>query len=237
MANAIFRMDMKSLHKRVILKYAVLFLFNSSVLFYSYLKMPEKNSNYLGFVLILLSFFIFIFIKNYKRQMKIFSQTAFEVRDKTLKLYGENSSCTDVPLENLSSIRKDNLFGYPRIILDFKGNKLTYFSIENMDKFEREIENASGLTASQIKRNPILFILKVCIIYLPSLITYTLTTVEESKITIDVLYVIINLNTIFMIQNLSEDKMEGGFPSRTTRRIMIILSLLFVFQLYQLFNQ
>ena len=106
-----------------------------------------------------------------------------------------------------------------------------------MDKFEREIENASGLTASQIKRNPILFILKVCIIYLPSLITYTLTTVEESKITIDVLYVIINLNTIFMIQNLSEDKMEGGFPSRTTRRIMIILSLLFVFQLYQLFNQ
>jgi hypothetical protein len=211
--SQIFRLDIPQLKNRVLSKYIILFLLNSSILFISYFRMPEKNQTYLAFVIFLLSFFIFIFFRNFKRQMHIFSETAFQIDRTILKLYGSNSSCTDLNLNELKAIKKDRLFGYDRIILEFGENKLTYFCIENMDLF-----------------------VKFFIIYLPSLITYFLTTIEDSKITTDILYVIINLNTIFMIQHISEDKLEGGIPSRTARRIMIILILFLSYQLITVFN-
>ncbi len=234
--SRIFRLDLPLLKNRVIYKYIILFSLNSSILFLSYFRMPEKNPTYLTVVIFLLSFFIFIFFRNFKRQMHIFSETAFQIDHSVLKLYGSNSSCTDLNLNELKAIKKDRLFGYDRIILDFGESKLTYFCIENMDLFEKELEKASGIIPSLIKRNIILISIKFFIIYLPSLITYFLTTIEESKITTDILYVIINLNTIFMVQHISEDKLDGGIPSRTARRIMIILILFLGYQLISVFN-
>jgi hypothetical protein len=88
----------------------------------------------------------------------------------------------------------------------------------------------------KMKKNLLKILLKIFIIYLPGIITYFLTTIEESRITMDVLYIILNLNTIFLFQHLSEDKLEGGIPSRTARRIMIILGFLFCFQLFSVFG-
>jgi hypothetical protein len=234
--SQIFRLDLPLLKNRVIYKYIILFLLNASILFLSYFRMPEKNQFFLSVVFILLSFFIFLFFKNFNSQMKLFSETAFQIDKNILKLYGANSSCADLNLKDLKSIKKDRLFGYDRIILDFGENKLTYFCIEKMDLFEKELEAASGIQSSNIKRNIPIFLIKFFIIYLPSIITYYLTTFEESKINLDILYIIINLNTIFMIQHLSEDKLEGGIPSRTSRRIMIILIFFLCFQLVTVFN-
>jgi hypothetical protein len=236
MKNTIYKLDLKALEKRVITKYIILFSLNSLILFYSYYKMHEKNINYLNLIILLLTLFLFLFYKNFKRQMKIFSETLFEIDGKILKLYGENSSCKDVMLSEIVSLKKDSLWGYPRIFIDLGKVKLNYFCIENIENFQNEIQIASGLKIEEIKRNPILILLKIFIIYLPGIITYFLTTIEESRITMDVLYIILNLNTIFLFQHLSEDKLEGGIPSRTARRIMIILGFLFCFQLFSVFG-
>jgi hypothetical protein len=236
MKNNIYKLDLKTLKTRVTTKYIILFSINSFILFYSYFKMQEKNPNYLNLILALLGLFLFLFYKNFKRQMKIFSETLFEIDGKILKLYGENSTCRDVLLSEIVSIKKDSLWGYPRLFIEIGNVKLNYFCIENIEKFEDEIQNSTGLKIEEIKRNPILILLKIFIIYLPGLITYFLTTIEESRITVDVLYIILNLNTIFIIQHFSEDKLEGGIPIRTARRIMIILGFLFCFQLFTVFG-
>jgi len=236
MKNTIYKLDLKILEKRVITKYIILFSLNSLILFYSYYKMQDKNINYLNMIILLLILFLFLFYKNYKRQMKIFSETLFEIDGKILKLYGENSSCKDILMSEILSLKKDSLWGYPRIFIDLGKYKLNYFCIENIEIFENELQIASGLKIDEIKRNPILILLKIFVIYLPGLITYILTTIEESRITIDILYIILNLNSIFLFQHLSEDKLEGGIPSRTARRIMIILGFLFCFQLFSVFG-
>lgn len=236
MAYNFYKLDLKILKNRILLRYIILFLMNSFVLFFTYYNMPEKNTNFLGFILILLSFFIFIFLRNYQRQMKIYSKTAFEIQEKTLKLHGENSTCTDVDLRGLKAIKRQNFWGIDRIILDFDNKKLNYFGIENIDNFQKEIERESGLNGENIKFNLILLAIKIFLIYFPSLITYIFMNIYESKITIDILYVILNLNSIFMIQHISEDKLEGGISGRTARRVMIILTILFFFQLYKVFS-
>jgi hypothetical protein len=164
MKNTIYKLDLKALEKRVITKYIILFSLNSLILFYSYYKMHEKNINYLNLIILLLTLFLFLFYKNFKRQMKIFSETLFEIDGKILKLYGENSSCKDVMLSEIVSLKKDSLWGYPRIFIDLGKVKLNYFCIENIENFQNEIQSASGLKIEEIKRNPILILLSLLLL-------------------------------------------------------------------------
>lgn len=235
MASSIYKLDLKLLKKRAFLRYSILFLMNSFVLLFTYYNMPEKNNDFLGFILILLSLFIFIFLRNFQRQIKIFSSTAFEIREKTLKLYGENATCTDVDLRGLKNIKRQNFLGIDRIILYFENKKLNYFAIENMDEFQRELEKESGISGGIVNFNFFLLSIKFFIIYLPSFITIFFMRYYESKITKEILYLILNLNTIFLVQHISEDKLEGGISSKTARRVIIILSILFFFQMYKVF--
>lgn len=236
MAYNFYKLDLNILKKRILIRYIILFLLNSFVLLFTYYNQPEKNTNFLGFILILLSFFIFIFLRNYQRQLKIYSKTAFEIQEKTLKLHGENATCTDVDLRGLKAIKRQNFWGIDRIILSFDNKKLNYFAIENIDDFQKELERESGVNGENLKFNFLLISIKIFLIYLPSFVTYIFMNFYDSKITIDLLYVIINLNSIFMIQHISEDKLEGGISGRTARRVMIILTILFFFQLYKVFG-
>ena len=169
--------------------------------------------------------------------MKIFSNTAFEItKENVLKLYGENATCTDVILSDLKFIKRQNFIGLDRIILIFENKKLNYYAIENSERFLKDLESQTGIKYEKVQYRPILFSIKVIIIYFPSIITYLFMNIYGSKITIDILYVILNLNTIFFFQHISEDKMEGGISGRTARRIIIILTMLFFFQLYKVFG-
>ena len=213
-----------------------LFFINVVFLTLSYSRLPEPNTNFLGFILTLLCVILIIFFRNYERQIVILSHTGLIITPKTLKQLGPNEKCSEVELSDLREIKVDTLFGFTRFILLFENSKkFTFFNILESEDFLRDLSLASGVEIKRTKRNHIKLISKLIMIYLPSAVTIILTGYEESRVTIDVFYLILNLNSIFFVYNLSERKFEGGISNRSSGRIMAILILFLFYQIFQVF--
>jgi hypothetical protein len=233
----LFRPDLVVFKKRLIIKYVLLLIFNASILLGTYISNAMGNTNYLIFCLFLISAFIFLFTNNYRRQMEFIQAMVLEFSSSNLLLHGTGGACEELNLKEIESIKIDRIFGVNRVFLKGKDNRIrTYADIEDQNDFVKLLEEKSGLKTERIERRPILLFSKTIIIYLPSIITLITTLIPESKVGMNVFFLILNLNTIFMIHNISESKLEGGIQSNVARRVILLLLLLFFFQFYIVFN-
>ncbi|MCB1178653.1 MAG: hypothetical protein KDK36_13795 [Leptospiraceae bacterium] len=231
-----FLLDIQSFKKRIIIKYIILFLANLGILLFGFFSYSEDKTNYLLMSVLILILIILMFIRNGKRQLDILSKMYFEISGNLLKQHGANGSCTEIELDKIKSLKLDNLLGYKRILLKSeKGETHTYSRIIKFDTFIEGLENASSQKIQTLHRNKIKLLAKTIILYSPSYATYYLTRFSYTKLNMEMTYLILTLNTMFFIHNISERKFEGGISNKLARRLIIILFLYFLYQFYRIF--
>ncbi|MDX1957146.1 MAG: hypothetical protein SFU98_01165 [Leptospiraceae bacterium] len=238
MQENIYLPDKKKFHKRILWKYIILLLVNSSLLFGNYFLNNYGDNNYLLLCYFLIFVFGLLFFQNYKRQMKVISGLSLEIKDGKLIQNEASGRCEELILKDTSSLKTDSILGMNRIFLTGNdGKQRTYADIEKLNEFKEKLSQETGLTITQIQRSYGLILFKIFLIYLPSLLVYIGTKFEKTKITIPVFYLVVIINSIFFFNSISESKLEGGISNSITRRIIVILILIFFFQFYRVFTE
>jgi len=231
-----FFLDLKSFKKHIFLKYIVLFFINFFILSWTYY---ESKTSEVSLILILLGILIiigFIFWRNANKQMELLSKTVYEFEGKVLKHYGIGESCGELDLSTIQSLKYEILFGIKRVLIKTEqGKTYTYSRIQDMESFIKNLENYSGKQIQKLERNKWELTFKFILIYLPSFIVLILVQFPKTLINMNIFFLIINLNTIFFLRGISENKLEGGIPERIVSRINLILIIFFFYQFYNLF--
>lgn len=230
-----FLLDLESFRKHILWKYIVLFFINLGVLGWAYNENKNPDSSFYMILIGVLILIGFIFWRNGKRQLDLLTKTVYEFENGILKHYGSTESCQELELKNTESLKYEILLGRKRVLLKTESGTYTYSRIEHIDDFIKNLERYTGKQIQELKRNKWEIGLKFILIYLPSAITFVLAHFPNTLISMNIFFLILNLNTIFFVRNLSEEKLEGGISERISRRIVIILVGFFIYQFYLLF--
>lgn len=235
-SSKIFRLDIDYYKKQIFFKYFVLSCLNIGILVWAILKSEKQDLSIylisLGIIIIMLV----IFRRNGIRQLELLEKNIYEFDKNILKHYANTSSCMELDLNDVEVIYVDQIFRTQRILLKFSKDRVhTYSHIINQDEFLKVLEQTSNQKAIPLERNLYELGFKAFFIFLPSLVTYALTYFPKLLISLPIFFLILNLNLIFFIHHISEEKILGGVPKQITRRLIIILVAFFFYQFYKIF--
>lgn len=235
-SSKIFRLDIDYYKKQIFLKYLVLSCLNIGILIWAILKSEKQDLSIylisLGIIIIMLV----IFRRNGIRQIELLEKNIYEFDKNILKHYADTSSCMELNVNEVQVIYVDKIFGTKRILLKFSKDRVyTYSHIVNQDEFLKILEQTTNQKAIPLERNFYELGFKAFFIFLPSLITYALTYFPKLLISLPIFFLILNLNLVFFVHYISEEKILGGIPKQIARRLIIILVAFFIFQFYKIF--
>lgn len=222
--------------KRIYLKYILLTIINFGFLAYGYFPFEGNKSNYILSSALVLFVIIFLFVKSAKKQLDSLQTMRFVFSKNRLKHFGPNNSCTEIEMEKVLSLKIDSILGYKRLLVKSEtGVTHSYAGILDESNFITQMEKTSNRKFETLERNKWEFGIKFFLLFLPSIITYFLIYHTRLGMNSKIFFLIFNLNSIFFIHNISEKKFEGGISERLSRRLIILLFLVFSFQFYSIF--
>lgn len=196
----------------------------------------DKKLSYLSIfsgVLILVIVFLY---RNYKKQMSILTDNYVEIDGHVLRQFFSNSMCSEVNLKKLDNVVFDSFRGYNRLILESEGNTTILLNMTGTDEIKEQIQlySKKQIQTKQINYKPIY--VQTIITMLPTIVGLILYLfVPAANVHLKLLYLIANTNLIFLAYNISDKRVEGGFPFHLSRRMMIVLTILLGFQIYLYF--
>ncbi len=235
-SSKIFHLDINYYKKQIILKYFILSCLNIGFLIWAILKSEKQD---LSIYLISLGIIIIMFVlfrRNGIRQIELLKKNIYEFDKNILKHYANTSSCMELDLNDVKVVYIDKIFGKKRILLKFSKDRIyTYSNIINLEEFQKNLEDITNHKAIPLERNFYELGFKAFFIFLPSMVTFILTYFPKLHINLPIFFLIVNLNLIFFIQQISEEKVLGGIPKQISRRIIFILVAFFFFQFYRVF--
>lgn len=235
-SSKIFQLDIEYYKKQIFWKYFILFLLNISFLIYGIYKSERQDIGIYLIALGLLIIMLVLFRRNGLRQLELLRQNIYEFNQNILKHYTNTTSCMEVNLNDVQVVYVDKWLGKKRILIKFNKDRIhTYSNILNIDEFQNTIEQLTKQKAIPLERNFYELGFKVFFIFLPSMITFALTYFPKFLINLPIFFLILNLNFIFFLYQISEDKLIGGVPKPIARRLIIILVAFFCFQFYKIF--
>lgn len=235
-SKKIFHLDIDYYKKQIFWKYFILSILNISFLSWGIWKSESQDISIYLIALGLLIIMIVLFRRNALRQIELLRKNVYELDNKILKHYADSSSCMELDLNDVQVIYVDKIFGKKRILLKFsKERTYTYSNISNINEFLNALEQATNQKSIPLERNLYELSFKALIIFLPSIVVLILTFFPKFLITLPIFFLILNLNFIFFLFQISEDKLLGGVPKQVTRRLVIILVAFFFYQFFKIF--
>lgn len=236
-----YSLNIPTFKKKMLIRMVVLIALNAMIMIWGYTRVPAAEQNkysyiFLGFFCII----VFLMYRKYRQQIAFQQSTYVIIEGDLLKQYTIHNFCTEVDLKEIIGLRRDNFRSYPRLTLLLQEYELSIINAEKIENLQAEVERISGKKVEIRSFDTKKSYLQAFLLFIPflaALAVYTLGmyNVISLMLPLSLLLAVLNLNLIFCINQFHEKRWEGGIPGATAQRLLFILTITFLYQVYKIF--
>lgn len=228
----------KNIRKRFVLVGALYTVF----LVWNFLQIPDSDRKEFLAIFLPMSALLGLFLyRSFSRQVQLLADTAVVLRDRKLLQYDRNIEIAEYDLTLLQKIYTDEYRSYPRVLLEWEANALSFVNLANSGDFVECLEKITGIQAESLPKSPGI-ISRRMVVYLTPSILYGIAVYLWDGGGIAYLNwatwsIFANLNLIiYILYGVSEReaKFESAIQSR--RKILFVLMAIFIYQVLMVWN-
>jgi hypothetical protein len=235
---SIYNLDQKSFKKRLVIRLLLVFALNIFIIVWSYFNIDTESQNGYAIVfLAILGLIYYILNRKYKAQLEILKETYLELQTPFIRQYTIHNLCSEVHVRSIRAIKKDTFKGYPSLVLKTDEGDLLLINYLNIERLQVQLEKMTGLKTELVFFDRKKVILKGLLSFIPSLISFIVLAFKEhlpmmQAWSLGKCYLVLIINSIFFLYTFSDAKLEGGIPVSTSRKLIFLMLVVFVYQAY-----
>ncbi|NCN08751.1 MAG: hypothetical protein GW938_02780 [Leptospira sp.] len=234
----IFSYDIKFYRKKLLIRLAIVFISFSSFLIWNYFQVEEESKIDFLKIFLPLSLFLGIFLyRNFLKQIKLLSETAFVIRGKNLIQFEGKVEVNEMNLDGLMKIQVGEYKSFPRVILEWEERAISLINLKDHKDFVLVVEKIAKLKHEWNDQTGNFFNKRMFYFLLPTIIYFLLfVTMYKSKIPFlnsKTLFLFININLlIYFLYGVDQKQQEYTGIYQTRRKIIFILVAIFFYQVF-----
>jgi len=197
----------------------------------------DSRNGYAIIFLAILGLIYYILHRKYKAQLGILKETYLELQAPFIRQYTINNLCSEVHVRSIRSIKKDSFKGYPSLVLKTDDGDLPLINYLNTERLQVQLEKMTGLKAELVFFDRKKAILKGLLFFIPSFISFILLAFKnhlpaQMDWSLGKCYLVLIINSIFFLHSFSDNKLEGGIPAATSRKLILVMLVALIYQSY-----
>jgi hypothetical protein len=226
--SSTFYFDISKLKKRILIKNILLLLMNIFILGWTFINAdPEKKQTFFFLSIGYFGFLSYFLYQSFKKQIDLIKNRSIEIKENLLQIYNSEFDCTSINLKRVNSIEKEKLRGFTRYTIMENKEEFEIMNILDEKNFEEKLKQKTRLEILEIKIDKKELFIKIFLNFIPSFLSFLM--VNFKLINWKVFYLVLCSNFIFLIIQISEEKMKGGFTKSTVRRLIFIFIILIIY--------
>lgn len=234
----IFSYDVQLYRKKLLIRLTVVLFSFTAFLVWNYFQVEvEARMDFLK-IFIPLSIFLAIFLyRNFLKQIKLLSETAFVIRGKNLIQFEGKVEVNEMNLVGLVKIQVGEYKSFPRIILEWEERAISLINLKDHNEFVGLIEKISKLKHEWNEQTGNFFTKRMFYFLLPSLIYLVGFLILYKNnlpfLNFKTLFLFINCNLlIYFLYGVDQKQQEYTGIYQTRRKIIFILVAIFFYQVF-----